>query len=159
MVQRSLVAQQSTSSILAFPPRPAVISAETSAPSHRILLLHCNLLWCTVWSLYPHLPAWSLQIKFEDQEFEDTVIQQEINDSHRNDPKPAGLCISLKDTEQEQIQKSAGKCQSDSNVQNMSDHIRCTCQDHLYYKQHRCYKQERKLQRLCDTGCHTCQCC
>ena len=41
----------------------------------------------------------------------------------------------------------------------MSDHIRCTCQDHLYCKQHRCYKQERKLQRLCNTSCHTCQCC
>ena len=52
----------------------------------------------------------------EDQEFEDTVIQQEINDSHRNDPKPACLCISLQNAENKQIQDAAGESQANSDI-------------------------------------------
>ena len=41
----------------------------------------------------------------------------------------------------------------------MGNHISGTCQNDLNGKQHRCNKQEGKLQRLRNTRCHTCQCC
>ena len=48
-----------------------------------------------------------LQVEFLDQELEDEEIQEEINDTDRDDQHPACLIISLQDTEEEQIQETA----------------------------------------------------
>ena len=41
----------------------------------------------------------------------------------------------------------------------MSDHIRCSCQDHLNHKQDRSCEQEGEFKRLRDSRQHTCQGC
>ena len=94
------------------------------------------------------------QIKFFNQKTEQNVIQKEIHNSCRNDAKPAGFRIALKHTENHQIQKTTGKCKAHCNVQNMRNHIGTSGQDHLNRKQHWCYKQERELNWLCNSGKH-----
>ena len=41
----------------------------------------------------------------------------------------------------------------------MGNHVGAACQNHLYGKEHRRHKQERKLNGLCNTGQHTGQSC
>ena len=41
----------------------------------------------------------------------------------------------------------------------MGNHVCCTCENDLYIKEHRSNKQERELNRFCDTSEHGCQGC
>src|SRR5699024_4022801 len=82
--------------------------------------------------LHVVLPARRLEVEFSDHEFKNKVIQQEINDSHRNNSHPTGLFVSLKDTKQEKVQKAAGKGQAYRDIQYMGDHIGASRQNHLY---------------------------
>ena len=75
-----------------------------------------------------------LKIKFFDQERKNHIIQNKVNNSHRNHPHPACLLISLQNTKQEEIQKSTGECQSYCDIQHMRDHISRTCQYNLNRK-------------------------
>ena len=101
----------------------------------------------------------SLEVELFDQESEDHIVKNEVNNTNRDDSQPACLCISLKDSEQEQIQETAGESKSYCNVQHMRDHISRTCKNNLYCKQCRGYEQEGELQWLCDSCKHTCKGC
>ena len=100
-----------------------------------------------------------LKIKLFNHEFEDKIIQEEIKNADRNHPHPACLFISLQNTEQEEVQKSAGKGKTYCDIQDVCDHISCSRKNNLHDKQRRCNKQEREFQWFCDTGCHTRKCC
>lgn len=59
----------------------------------------------------------------------------------------------LQNTEQEESRvRRKGKTCCD--IQDVCDHISCSRKNNLHDKQRRCNKQER-IQRFCDTGCHT----
>ena len=105
------------------------------------------------------LTSRSLKVELFDQEGENHIIENKVNDTYRDNPEPACLCISLKDSEQEQIQETAGEGKSYCNVQHMCDHISRACKNNLYCKQCRSYKQEGELQWLCDSCKHTCKGC
>ena len=121
----------------------------------RVYICFCiKLCFCVV-----ILTSRSLEVELFDQEGEDHIIENKVNDTYRDNPEPACLCISLKDPEQEQIKETAGKGKSYCNVQHMCDHISRACKNNLYRKQCRSYKQERELQWLCDSCKHTCKGC
>src|SRR5699024_2934983 len=105
------------------------------------------------------LTSRSLQVQFFDQHCEAHIIQDEVDDSHRHDQQPARLRISLQDSEEEQIQKSARECQSYRDIQYMRDHVRGSRQDDLDHKQNRSCEQEGEFKRLRDSRQHTCQGC
>ena len=52
------------------------------------------------------LTSRSFEIKFPDHECKDHIIQNEINNTNRDDPQPACLFISLQNTEQEQVKET-----------------------------------------------------
>ena len=116
-VQRSLVAQQSTSSIFAEPPSPLVISAlieSSEVPSVPASVFPAFLALTSAF-VYSFVVVSSssrpgvLKSNFFDQERKNHITQNKVNNSHRNHPHPACLLISLQNTKQEEIQKSNRK--------------------------------------------------
>ena len=53
------------------------------------------------------LTSRSLEVELFDQEGEDHIVENKVNDTNRDNSEPACLFISLKDSEQEQIKKTA----------------------------------------------------
>ena len=49
----------------------------------------------------------SLEVKLFDQESKDHIVENKVNNTNRDNSEPACLFISLKDSEQEQIKKTA----------------------------------------------------
>ena len=74
-----------------------------------------------------------LIVKFQNHYPENDKIDNEIKDTYRNDMQPAGFGIALENAEQEEIQETAGKCHTDTNIQHMHEHIgeagKCTVND------------------------------
>ena len=52
------------------------------------------------------LTSRSLEVKLLDHKCKDHIVQNEINNTNRNNSQPACLCISLQDTKQEQVKKA-----------------------------------------------------
>lgn len=92
-VIRSLVAQQSTSTIFFFPPRPLVISSLTGSPEVAAAapavfpasFLHLHQLCIKLCLCIIIFTSRSLEIKFPDHKCKDHIIQDKVNNTNRND--------------------------------------------------------------------------
>ena len=85
---------------------------------------------------------------------DEEIIYNEIEHSYNYHPNPVGFGSSLENSEQEQVNDSAGKSHAHAYLKNMHQHIGAPCQNAVDSIEKRRHKQERKFQRLCDAGQH-----
>ena len=82
------------------------------------------------------------KIKTFDQIAEGTVVKEEPRYAHQRDEHPVSFRFPLQNAEQHEINKPAGECLSDGDVQHVREHERQPVKQRMNDVQHRGNKQE-----------------
>ena len=94
----------------------------------------------------------------QDHPAEDEVVEEEVDHADGDDVHPARLCLALKDTEDEEVEKSAREGETHGDVQHVRNHVCRTREYDLHGEEGGGDEEERELDRLCDAREHAGEC-
>ena len=100
------------------------------------------------------LAARRLEVEVTDHPREDEVVEEEVDDTDRDDVHPARLRLSLQDAEDEEVEETARECQADGDVEDVRDHVGGACERDLHGEERGCDEEEGELDRLGDAREH-----
>ena len=98
--------------------------------------------------------ARGLQVHLADHEGEGQIVQNKVEHADDGHPDPVGLVIALQDTEQGQVDQTAGEGHTHTHVQDVHEHVGQTGIDAVHGVHGGSHEEEGEFQGFGDAGEH-----